>query len=108
MTAVTAVLFVVAAAAGGVLRWAIVSWWYCTWQSLLAVNVAGSGLLGWLVTADVSTAALTVLGGAFAGSLTTFSAFAWEVRSSRPTFAVAYAGLTVMSCVGAVWVGASF
>lgn len=96
----TPVLFVVAAAAGGGVRWALTSWWHCTWQALLAVNIAGSAALGALVGADVSTATSTVVGAALAGSLTTFSAFAMETLAHRLRFAIAYIALTALSCTG--------
>ncbi len=103
----TVALFVVAAMAGGLLRWAATSWWYCTWQALLVVNVAGSALLGWLVAADASTATITIVGLGFAGSLTTFSSFAREVLRHRPGFAAGYAASTVVSCIAAAAAAAS-
>jgi len=44
----------------------------------LAVNLAGSFLLGALVAAPVGPAALRFLGVGFCGALTTFSSFAFE------------------------------
>ena len=103
----TAVAFVAAAMVGGLARWAAVRWWHCSWHSLLAVNVAGSALLGWLVAADVAASTLTVVGAGLAGSLTTFSAFALETIDQRPRFAVVYVVLTVASCLGAASLTAS-
>ncbi|MEM1335225.1 MAG: CrcB family protein [Actinomycetota bacterium] len=94
-------LFFVAAAAGGGLRWLVVTWWARTWQALLAVNVTGSALLGWLVAADASAATLTVVGVALAGSLTTFSSFALDAVSQRPLAALAQVAATLSCCLGA-------
>ena len=101
----TAVLFVLAAAAGSVARWAI-GQLVCSWQAVLAVNVAGSALLGWLLSTDASSATVTVVGVGFAGSLTTFSSFALETIRSRPGFAVGYLGLMLAGCLGAASIAA--
>ena len=46
----------------------------------LAVNVAGSALLGVLLGfRDASPAVLALVGTGFCGTLTTFSAFGWDV-----------------------------
>ncbi len=103
----TVLLVVVAAAVGGVIRWAAVEWWHCAWQAVLAVNIAGSGLLGWLVASDASATTVTVVGIGFAGSLTTFSSFVWEARRSTVGFGAAYVGLTLVGCIGAASVGAA-
>lgn len=90
----------------------------------LAVNVIGSlvlGLvLGWSAglaeraavapqTLDRATVAELVVGIGFAGGLTTFSTFAWEafrlVGEGRTRAMVAYAGLTVVLTLVAVWFG---
>ncbi len=101
----TAVLFVLAAATASVGRWAI-GLFVCSWQAILAVNVAGSALLGWLLSTDASSATVTVVGVGFAGSLTTFSSFAVETISSRPVFAAAYLGLMLAGCLGAASIAA--
>lgn len=103
----TPVLFIVAAVVGGLIRWGAVRWWHCSWQAVLAANIAGSALLGWLLATDAGPATITVVGVAFAGSLTTFSTFALEVRESRPSFAAMYVFLTIVGCVGAASVGAT-
>ena len=103
----TAVAFVVAAMVGGLARWAAIRWWRCSWQSLLAVNVAGSALLSWLIAADVGSSTLTIVGAGFAGSLTTFSAFALEVIDQRPRFAAIYVALTARVCLGAASIAAT-
>ena len=46
----------------------------------LAVNVAGSFVLGLLVGSDPSAHALALLGTGFCGGLTTYSAFAVQTR----------------------------
>ena len=96
----TALLFVLAAATGGVARWAALRWWHCGWQALLAVNAVGSGILGVLVGRGASDAALVVIGTAFAGSLTTFSSFVLEVARSRPLWAATQVGMQLLVCLG--------
>ncbi|MEL6890666.1 MAG: CrcB family protein [Actinomycetota bacterium] len=103
----TALAFVLAAAVGGVARWAATTWWHCTWQAVLGVNVVGSALFGWLLATDASPTTVTVVGTAFAGSFTTFSSFVWEVRRSRPGFALAYVALTLVGCLGVASIAAS-
>ncbi len=102
----TVALFVVAAGVGASLRHHA-EVWVCTWQRLLAVNVAGAALLGWLVENDVGVATLTVLGVGFCGALTTFSSFALEVRSLGPRVGGAYAALTVACVCGAAALAAT-
>jgi len=105
---VTAIAFVAAAMAGGVARWVAIRGWHCSAQALLAVNVIGSALLGWLIAADASSSTLTIVGAGFAGSLTSFSAFALEVTGQRRRWAIGYAGLTVVACLGAASITATF
>lgn len=55
-----------------------------TWLGTLAVNVAGSFALGWLLASQPPDAVATVAGTGFLGSLTTFSMFAIEASGGRP------------------------
>lgn len=103
----TPALFVVAAAAGAVGRWAV-DRLVCSWQALLVVNTAGSALLGRLVAAEVSEATLTVVGIGFCGTLTTFSSFALEARALGLRWGAAYAALTVGCCAGAASLASTF
>lgn len=74
----TIVLVALAAGLGGAARHGInqLGW---GWVGTLAVNVTGSGALGWLIAWDASPDAVTVLGTGLLGALTTFSTFAIEV-----------------------------
>ncbi len=65
----TAIAFVVAAAAGAILRGALAT---SAWR-VVAVNLVGSFLLG--LMADVDTPELTIIGVGALGSFTTFSSF---------------------------------
>jgi CrcB protein len=96
---------VVTAAGGGWLPWAV-----------LAVNAAGSVLLGVLLAEEWTHPRTRVLlhdAGAigFCGGLTTFSTFAVEVvdlgRDGRIGAAVLYGVLSVGLCVGGVLAGAA-
>ncbi|QCW51889.1 CrcB family protein [Nocardioides dongxiaopingii] len=74
----------------------------------LAVNVAGSLVLGLLVAASVDGGTYALLGVGFCGGLTTYSAFAVQtVRLGRR--GAAYAAGTIVASVGAAalgwWVG---
>jgi len=81
--------------------------------AILVVNVAGSGLLGYLVgrvpvRGDRSEAVRLALGTGVLGGFTTFSTYAVEVARSaddRPARAVAYALVTVAASVAAAVVG---
>lgn len=82
--------------------------------STLAVNLAGSLLLGALVGAglrrDLSPLALPVLGAGFLGGFTTFSAFSVEalqlLRAGRPGTALTY--LVASTAGGVLCAGAGF
>jgi CrcB protein len=96
---------VVTSTAGGWLPWPV-----------LAVNVAGSFLLGVLLAEEWTHPRTRVLlhdAGAigFCGGLTTFSTFAVEVvdlgRNGRVGAALLYGGLSVGLCVAAVLAGAA-
>ena len=78
------------------------------WGTLL-VNVAGSFVLGVVVGAEASGAALALLGTGFCGGLTTYSAFAVHTRDhardhGTPAGA-AYAATTVVLALAACALG---
>ena len=72
----------------------------------LAVNVAGSAVLGVLLgLRDVSPAVLALVGTGFCGTLTTFSTFGWDVvrlvEERAVTRAVAYLAGSLVLGLGA-------
>ncbi|GAB2779032.1 fluoride efflux transporter CrcB [Nocardioides salsibiostraticola] len=74
----------------------------------LAVNVAGSVLLGFLVGIGLGDRGLALLGVGFAGGLTTYSAFAVQTQvriAAHPGRAAAYAGVTVVVSFAGCLVG---
>jgi fluoride exporter len=100
-------------AAGAGLRWAIVEvgpggrfpW------AILAANLVGSLLLGYLVASAYRRPLRwsLALGVGFCGGLTTFSSFAVSTAqlsaASEPGLAAAYALATVGGCLVAAWAG---
>lgn len=78
----TALLFVLAAGLGASLRYAtnlaVAAAGRPGWLGTLAVNVAGSFVLGALVGSDLPQAVVTVAGTGACGALTTFSTFALD------------------------------
>lgn len=103
----TPLLFVLAAAAGAVLR-LLAGLVVCSWRALLFVNSAGAALLGWAVTADVSPATLTVVGVGFCGALTNYSSFAVDARSLGWRNGAMYTASTILCVCGAASIGSSF
>ena len=71
-------------------------------RATLAVNVAGSALLGALVGVPADTVALVGVG--FCGAFTTYSTFAVEVVQTRSW---RYVAATVVLCVGAAAISRS-
>jgi CrcB protein len=81
----------------------------------LAVNVAGSLLLGWMMArlggleppAAARVQALVVVG--FCGGFTTFSTFSWQTLDQMMRgqwgAALANVALSLGLCLGAVWLG---
>jgi fluoride exporter len=100
----TVALFLAAASAGALARHAV-QHVTGSWQALLAVNVAGSFLLGALVGADLSTPTTTVLGAGLCGALTTYSGFALEVHRLGPRLGATYAALAVTCAYAAAATG---
>ena len=96
----TPLLFVAAAAAGAAGRH-LAAHLICGWQAVLFANTAGSALLGWLVSNDVSPQTLTVVGVGFSGALTTFSSFALESRALGWKYGSLYAVTTLVCVTGA-------
>jgi CrcB protein len=108
----------VGGSAGGALRWAVlasVESGRFPWP-VLAVNVAGSFLLGVLLAEEWAHPRARVLlhdAGAigFCGGLTTFSTFAVEVvdlaRDDRTSLGIAYACFSVLGALAAVLAGAA-
>lgn len=92
----TAVAFALAAAFGSIVRSRV---GVHGWRGTLAVNLAGSFLLGWLVARRPDGDVVTVLGTGFCGALTTYGTFALEVTTSRPRHGAAIAVVSVAGCV---------
>ncbi|MBP2475957.1 CrcB protein [Crossiella equi] len=103
----TALLVALGAAVGAPLRYLVTRWAQRRFPDLpwgtLAVNTAGSLLLGVLAGAAVATPALALLGTGFCGALTTYSTFANETvqlprpRAARYAVASVSAGLLAAS-----------
>jgi CrcB protein len=71
----------------------------------LAVNLAGSALLGWLVGHGVDGRPLLLLGTGFCGAFTTYSAVAVQSVNRGGWRGLAYATGTVVGCLAAAWLG---
>ena len=101
----TVLLVALGGAVGAPLRFAVASWLddEVPWGTL-AVNVAGSFVLGLLVSVSVDGPGYALLGVGFCGGLTTYSAFA--VQTVRLSWrGAAYAVGTVVLSVGAAALG---
>ena len=85
-------------AAGG-RGWGAVPW------GTLAVNVAGSLVLGWSSAQALDGALLALVGVGFCGGLTTWSGFAVQVLALGWRRGSAYAALTVAVSLGACALG---
>ena len=97
----TPVLFIAAASLGALLRHTVHQF-LRTVPALLVVNVVGSGLLGFVIGADLSRSTTTILGVAFCGSLTTYSGFSLELRRLSPLDAMTFAAVSVgATCLAA-------
>jgi len=81
----------------------------------IAVNIAGSGLLGWLMAREGGwepPAEMRIQAGlavGFCGGFTTFSTFSWQTLDQAVKghwgVAAVNAGLSVIGCVGSAWLG---
>jgi CrcB protein len=96
----TPLLVVVGAAVGAPLRFVLgrlldgrVHW------GTLAVNLAGSFVLGLLTTAGVSASAMALLGTGFCGGLTTYSSFSLQTVDSGARRGAAYVLMTIGGCL---------
>lgn len=100
----TAVWFVVAAAAGGLVRHRVnlLGW---SWRGTLAVNVVGSFVLGALAGGGASADMLLVAGTAGCGALTTFSMFALEAVEAHDAPRVRIVAVTVVGTIVAAAAG---
>ena len=100
----TPILFVLAAGVGAAAR-QLVGSLECSWQALLIVNTAGSGLTGVIIGADLSVDTVTILGIGFCGALSTFSSFALETQKLGWLWGSGYAALTIGCACGAASIG---
>lgn len=100
----TAVAFVLAAAIGASVRYAV-NLLGRGWYGTLVVNVVGAFVLGWLVASDVPSATLTVVGTGFCGTLTTFSSFALEATGGPPAVRIKVITSTLVLGIAAAAVG---
>jgi CrcB protein len=71
----------------------------------LAVNLAGSALLGWLVGRGVGEHATALLATGFCGAFTTYSAVAVQSVDRGGWRGLAYAVATVVLCLGTAAAG---
>lgn len=100
MTATAALLVALGAAVGAPLRLLAGHRWDDRWpRGTLAVNLAGSLLLGALVGAAVDGAWLALLGTGFCGGLTTYSSFAVQSAGLGTRRGTAYVVATVGGCL---------
>ena len=102
----TAVLFVVTAAAGTFVRWQLWENSRLRFVATFVVNVVGAFLLG--LMADASADSQLIGGVAGLGAMTTFSTLVAELADLAVTnrrLAVAYGVATFVAGVGAAWLG---
>lgn len=115
MTPGLAVLAVVACGLGAVTRHALLQWGaHCRWPwPTVAANVLGSAVIGVVAAAVLVTGApvgwLLVVGGGFAGGLSTVSTLAVDAlvlwRDGDRRRAVTYVAVTLVTGIGAAAVG---
>jgi CrcB protein len=97
---VTALLVALGAAVGAPLRYLAGHWLdrRVHWGTL-AVNLAGSFVLGALVGGAADRDVLALLGTGFCGGLTTYSAFAVQSVRGGPRLGTAYVVVSVLGCL---------
>ncbi len=100
----TAALFVLAAGLGAATRLRVNQYGW-TWLSTLAVNVAGSFGLGWLLAVEPADDVATVIGTGYLGSLTTFSMFVLEATEGPPRRRAAVLAATLVLGLAAAVTG---
>ena len=103
----TVLLVALGAALGAPLRYAVATHLDAerfAWGTL-AVNLAGSFVLGLVVAAGATGSWLTVLGTGFCGGFTTYSAFAVQTHRLGPSLGTAYAAVTVGGALAACALG---
>ena len=99
----TTTCFLLAAAVGSLLRWGFQLWGSSRqWLGTLSVNLSSSLLLGLLLASDLHPATVTILGGGFLGSLSTFSTVIMQTadESSNGNRFTAYAYLLMTIGLG--------
>lgn len=108
----TLVLIAVGAALGAPLRYLTDRFLQARHDSVfpwgtLAVNVAGSLLLGLLLGGHANTAIMALAGTGFCGALTTYSTFSYETLRLAQTGSRSYATINIIANVAA-GIGAAF
>jgi CrcB protein len=110
----TALLVVLGAAIGAPLRYLTDRYMLARFGDgfpwgTLAVNIAGSFVLGLVLGLPLSAGTVALLGTGFCGALTTYSTFSWEIlalaRRREILTAGGYALLSVTAGMGAAVIG---
>ena len=106
----TVLLVALGAAVGAPLRFVLASRFDAGFPwGTLAVNVAGSFLLGLFTGLALTDHAMALLGTGFCGGFTTYSAFAVQTHAQGRARGTAYAVVTIAVSLGACafgfWVG---
>ncbi|BCY05294.1 putative fluoride ion transporter CrcB 2 [Actinoplanes sp. L3-i22] len=111
---ITVLLVVVGAAIGAPLRYVTDRYVQARYGSgfpwgTLAVNVAGSLVLGFVLGMPLSHGLTALIGTGFCGALTTYSTFSWEAltfaRRGERAKAFAYVLVSLLAGLGAASVG---
>lgn len=89
------------AALGAVARVGLMAFFAQAWWPLLAINVAGSALMGYYRPGPFWSTGML-------GGFTSFATFALLSSELSPGAAAAYAAATLLGCVGAYLAGAHF